>query len=363
MARLGVLSRFAWVLLLTSLFVSRADNHCSADATRAVARHLARGSVKLTPAEPLLFLHVPKTAGSTLQRLLHLGLLDTIDAPDRLLIMDSSCKLSLDGLARAGPLMSWARPKPCSGCRACLSCAQHLEQVACATAFLGHFRPVKLFSTLRDVDDRLTNATGAVCRRAWSDWWPVTDGGAPSAAAAELYAQRHAALLRRSLCIVVFREPVDRAISHYYEFIAASGTGKGRSELSAPEFLARHGAQAFANATSGNLQTKWLGGARLAKAAVDHCVVGVQERFDDMLAMLARFLPVPSSSAGLPRAHTNPHHGMTDAALAQMRAELAPLLKEDTQLYERARCAAMQQVAFARRAAHERNASAPTSRC
>ena len=82
-----------------------------------------------------------------------------------------------------------------------------------------------------------------------------------------------------------------------------------------------------------------------------------------MLAMLARFLPVPSSSTGLPRAHTNPHHGMTDAALARMRAELAPLLKEDTQLYERARCAAMQQVAFARRAALERNASAPTSRC
>jgi len=255
MARLGVLSRFAWVLLLTSLFVSRADNHCSADATRAVARHLARGSVKLTPAEPLFFVHLPKTAGSTLQRLLHLGLRDTLDAPDRLLIMESSCK----------PL-SWARHEPCSRVAdvGCLSCAQHIEQAACATAFLGHFRPVKLFSTLRDVDDRLTNATGAVCRRAWSDRWPVTDGGAPSAAAAELYAQRHAALLRRSLCIVVFREPVDRAISHFYEFIAASGTGKGTSELSAPEFFARHGAEFFAHATGGNLQTDWLGGARRA---------------------------------------------------------------------------------------------------
>ena len=120
-SRLSSAQSAALFLLLPSLSVPRADNHCPADATRAVARHLARGSVKLTPAEPLLFLHVPKTAGSTLQRLLHLGLLDTIDAPDRLLIMDSSCKLSLDGLARAGPLMSWARPKPCSGCRACLS--------------------------------------------------------------------------------------------------------------------------------------------------------------------------------------------------------------------------------------------------
>ena len=38
---------------------------------------------------------------------------------------------------------------------------------------------------------------------------------------------------------------------------------------------------------------------------------------------------------------------MTDVALGGMRAELAPLLAEDTRLYERARCAARRQLAFA----------------
>lgn len=142
-----------------------------------------------------------------------------------------------------------------------------------------------------------------------------------------------ASLLRRtSACVVTLREPSERALSHYYEFV------QKQVNMSAWEFLQAVGPRDFVNATGGNVQTVYLeselfvegtavspqrsaAGDAMVSAVFTHCLVGTQEGFDQF-----EF-----------RWHSHARRETTSQAEAISRA-IRPLLLPDLRLWQRARC-------------------------
>jgi len=191
-----------------------------------------------------------------------------------------------------------------------------------------------------------------------------------------------ASLLRRtSACVVTLREPSERALSHYYEFV------QKQVNMSAWEFLQAVGPRDFVNATGGNVQTVYLeselfvegtavspqrsaAGDAMVSAVFTHCLVGTQEGFDQFIDILEKLglaarnpratvrqrtcAPTHALSPPLHALHTLLHpwtylsaqefrwhsharRETTSQAEAISRA-IRPLLLPDLRLWQRARC-------------------------
>ncbi len=322
------------------------DSTLSLDRIHALMRDAQEApdiNERVNLERPFFLFHIAKTGGSTLRRLL---------------------SRSLTGM----PTMY-----PCVTCDCWCHLKLHsrvsyvVDYTACAVAFLGHFMP---FHTLPELAGVNAGRHGKPkrCKR-WADGFEV-----PSTPASTLR------LLRKSngsLCVTVLRHPVARAVSHFYEFNAAS------LNATLPQYYARHGAEALVALTGGNVQTSHLGALRLpptyddaaarddpavgvatayrAHQILDSCVVGTQERFDDLLFVLGRLLPrLPVSSAGAQREHAT-HQPLGNHSRRQelerthpgfdydaFSAQLRPLLRWDLELWERATRVAAAQLSVAR---------------
>jgi len=225
---------------------------------------------RISLERPLLFFHLPKTAGSSLREVLS------------------------SALGRLPSLF------PCKNC-ACV-CDPLAEGVrnrtSCDVAILGHLTPFEVTSVpgqqmmlamfLR-LDRGMYGAPR--CHRQWDH-----DG----------LTEQHALwrVLDRSLCITVLRHPVQRAISHYYEFVYGT-----KSNLTFSMFFKEFGMKALATISGfGPLYAEWLGGgsADRAKKVMETCVTGIQERFPELLTTSSRFLPIDLTSA-LAAGHEHAH--------------------------------------------------------
>lgn len=159
-----------------------------------------------------------------------------------------------------------------------------------------------------------------------------------------------ASLLRRtSACVVTLREPSERALSHYYEFV------QKQVNMSAWEFLQAVGPRDFVNATGGNVQTVYLeselfvegtavspqrsaAGDAMVSAVFTHCLVGTQEGFDQFIDILEKLgLAARNPRATEFRWHSHARRETTSQAEAISRA-IRPLLLPDLRLWQRARC-------------------------
>lgn len=137
--------------------------------------------------------------------------------------------------------------------------------------------------------------------------------------------------LNMTTCLFLFREPVDRAISHYYEFVPQ------RANMSAWHFFEMVGAERFVQATGGKApQKSYLGPDQMANEVFGKCMIGVQERFDDFVKMLAK-LGIASRPQSMPHAHAH-KRAETLSQTKAMRQAMLPLLDADVQVWQRAQC-------------------------
>jgi hypothetical protein len=266
-------------------------------------------SERVSLSQPLFFFHVPKTSGSSMRTLLS---------------------------AAVG-----ARPKllPCVNCAcACDPLAdRNRNRSSCAVAVLGHIFPFPSGSEHHHSVPLLMQLDRGVygrprCHRRWPQDEPTGEEAVWR-------------LLNRSLCVTLLRHPIHRLVSSYYEFVYHRS-----SNLSLPAYLSTFGPQALVkSAGGGHVYASLLGGGRPDRASrlLSNCITGVQERYTEFVATLARLLPVPQPVSA-DREHAHPRYGMPDDYdYNDLSRLLLPLMPGEEELWEQASDVAAQQHALA----------------
>jgi hypothetical protein len=227
-----------------------------------------------------------------------------------------------------------------------------------ATSFGNHFEPVTLVQEL--LQSNCTND---------SRGWPKSLFSS-SASTTRLASSLRAVLHNHSVCTIVFRNPVERLISGFYEWHYNKTTNDN-----AIEHWKRVGADNFPQVMT---QSYFIGmnnpGEPIEKyhvqaleAVMTGCIVGVTEELTDYVTTLSRVLWVKppgsssgdASSASALRVRSKKRHGMqavggdrTTAALHQrFHAELEALVLQDVAIWQLARHVARAQVKAASRRA------------
>eukprot|EP00629_Pelagomonadales_sp_RCC1024_P012196 CAMPEP_0119267210 /NCGR_PEP_ID=MMETSP1329-20130426/5442_1 /TAXON_ID=114041 /ORGANISM="Genus nov. species nov., Strain RCC1024" /LENGTH=376 /DNA_ID=CAMNT_0007267125 /DNA_START=305 /DNA_END=1432 /DNA_ORIENTATION=+ len=267
----------------------------SAERARAFAAAAARGEAVVGHHRPLLGFFLAKTGSNSQQHYL-------------------LSALASEGLAaHAG-----CAPRGAGGRTGCLAAPEQREATGCAPAFGNHFRPEALVEALAEAN-RLN--AGDKCRR---EGWPAPGD-------ADLTRRG----LQRSVCTAVLRDPVTRAVSAFYEF----KYGK-RTNLTAPAYLEKHGAEAFAGLVS--MHGGYQAWTKDWPAVFENCFLGTTEDFDSMLGTLSRVLPLPETTRGQ-RFRSGPKPGLLKEHWPALYAALRPRLAADLRLWRDARCVAAAQ--------------------
>ena len=168
---------------------------------------------------------------------------------------------------------------------------------SCAVAFLGHFNPFETVFDLININDGFYGSMP--CHRQWN-----YNKNTP-------FVDKLVSILQKSTCVTVLRDPVDRMISHYYEF-----TVHNNPNLTAAGYMNTYGAEKLFWATGSNIQSRQLGSffenatseielLYNAKIVIDNCIVGVTEYFSDFLRLVS-----DAVDFDLPNEHTRDHSSM-----------------------------------------------------
>ena len=284
--------------------------------------------MNISAQHPFFFFHIPKTAGSTLQGILLPLVLAATEKDSAVLAGRGHCEAALThdaGFSRAVKLCTsrglFFGTYTADSAFDRYPLPVRRNKTACASVFFNHFSPAPLFAALRALDSDAT--------RRWDPehlaniWGGNPELPSPSAVRW---------ILERSMCVTILRDPALRSISYYYEFVY-----RHSSNLSAAQSVAQFGMDAFVRLTMPRAQTGWLGPSyEHATAVVDSCIVGITERFEELLDVLAHVVPMVTSSKTRQRGHSTgllqtETNAQKDALVAGLRAH--PLLADDYRLY------------------------------
>lgn len=282
-------------------------------------------SYRVTLQTPFWLFHLPKTGGTTLRH-----------------VLDTQV------------FANYTTLYPCvnCGCVCPMSRPEIMAKSTCAHAFLGHFQPwaegppkviladlsgerrCSRWSTFseKSTGDKISDLQQTAIQSVHNAMAVAQHLGLDSeksAMAAVL------PLLQSSICVTVLRDPVDRMISHFYEFIFRQ---RLNSTMNLPEYVEQVGIERVVAETGSNIMLHILGKGSmdLATAVLDSCIVGTQESYDAFLQVLARILPMNITSkdaADAPRLQSNKRTGMKDFHLNDLRHAALPYLKADHDLW------------------------------
>ena len=237
---------------------------------------------------------------------------------------------------------------PCrEGCSCVCSGEVLLSQrarAACAVAFLGHFAPFVLIPELLLLDN---GAAGTPACKRW---------GKQPLGVDTLPLQNSLAVLERSHCMVITRNPAQRMVSHYYEFNhkqCFNGTSSFQQALDAI------GLTSMISMTGGNWQINPL--VKMHRSVADttatsrdralmvfqSCLVGVQERYADFMETLARFVPIPKYNSTLDHLHSHSRPSMEAFNYTWVEIQTQGALADDWWLWRQASDIAAAQHALA----------------
>ena len=191
---------------LTTL-LSKTSTGGHACPTAGTPRRLVSAAPRLTLAQPFVFIHMEKTGGTTIRLL----------AANELLGHNSMFYTSHNTRgATYSRTIIMCHGMPCTDVQ--LAQTNLLNRTACALAFVGHFAPLPLFNTLVRID---RGEFGPVCCQRWPGLSP------PQSRVRRLSAAMANALawkaFEHALTATVLREPLSRAVSHFYYFAYGEG--------------------------------------------------------------------------------------------------------------------------------------------
>eukprot|EP00955_Chlamydomonas_euryale_P098107 365123-Chlamydomonas_euryale.AAC.47 len=282
-------------------------------------------SHRVTLQTPFWLFHLPKTGGTTLRHMLHTQV-----------------------------FANYSTLYPCNncGCVCPMTNPGNMARSTCAHAFLGHFQPwtegppnviladlsdkrhcSRWSAPIRSSPGGETSDIQNIATRSVHDAMTVARhlglNSEESAMAAVL------PLLQHSICATVLRDPVDRMVSHFYEFIFRQ---KLNSSVSLPQYVEQVGIERVVTETGGNVMVHILGKGNMdmAIAVLHSCVVGTQESYAEFLQVMARILPMnvtSKSAAEAPRLQSNKRKGMEDSYVGGLRHGASPYLKADFDLW------------------------------
>jgi hypothetical protein len=198
---------------------------------------------------------------------------------------------------------------------------QHLPKLCNAVAFGAHFHPDRLLGKIKHANCSNNNA------RPW------------------MTKSHHDILHDHSVCTMIFRDPVERTISGYYEWIYQ------RTKLTAIQYLRQYGPERFIQIEQ---QSNWVvnddTGTNLLETIFTSCLLGVTEHMTDYVTALSRVLLVAPPKQKAVRARSRERYGMHLYDLANFYEQLTPFLQRDIALWQLAQRVAAAQYQVAKQA-------------
>jgi len=189
----------------------------------------------------------------------------------------------------------------------CMLESNNIAETSCGEAFAGHFRPKALVDVLIAAE----RSEHAECTR-----WP----GLELSGSGDGF---YRTVLRRTVCVVMVRDPITRAIGAYYEW-----TWKKRSNFTAIEYLEHYGPLSF-----NNLLGSQSGFAN--SVSLESCLVGVTERMGEFVTTLSRVLRLQDPKGGsVEKRRSHPHVGVQAADVDVFYTKLTPFRRDEIELWK-----------------------------
>ena len=189
----------------------------------------------------------------------------------------------------------------------CMLASNNIAETCCGEAFAGHVVPMLLVDSLIAAERR----EHAKCTR-----WP---GLELSGSGDGLYRT----VLRRTVCVVMVRDPISRAIGAYYEW-----SWKKRSNFTAVEYVEHYGPFSFNN----------LLGSQSSCAnsvSLESCLVGVTERMGEFVTTLSRVLQLQDPKAGsVAKLRSHANVGVQAADVDACHTKLTPFRRDEIELWK-----------------------------
>lgn len=273
-----------------------------------------------SPQRPFFFFHIPKVGGTSLRKQL------VSDAKRLRRELFAPCFGML-------PCSWWSEPSQpdCSfGEESNAMACAHSQNASHAAIFAGHFG-TKLVASLRDGWSATRNASEGYQTAVWQDSCSATRA------------------LSCANCLVMLRDPIDRLIDAYTFFDERSATLPFEQLLVGDlvEAVRSYGANVtLAYLGDGEYDPQDVtthtklpprgGDMSAALATIEHCSLGIFERWEDSQALWRAELPWSSVGMTQVRSQKGPPH-ITSAQLpAETRDLLHQLMAADVALYEHA---------------------------
>jgi len=278
------LSQYAQLSPINTGLVQRSVKDISSLFRRAAEANKKKKVAYATLSSPVLAFHLPKTGSNTIRHYV------------------------AEGLASVGHYAD-------SGCQppdrtSCLAHAENVQRTSCNVAFQGHFQQVPLLDAIIDAE----LSPNAKCQR-FKDHGPLQNTQS-----------KYREVLQKSVCFIILREPVDRAIASYYEWHYQK-----TSNLTAIEYLEAHGPEAYLELVGAHFQLEFAP-PQVWEATLENCLVGVTETMDDFTMSLARIFRITPPEVAV-KYNSHPKPGMTDEGVEKFYKECVPLLQDDINLW------------------------------
>ena len=196
------------------------------------------------------------------------------------------------------------------------TCMYERNDTGCSVAFSNHFRPEKLSDVILHAEQKKSSR----CKR-----WRETPLNT-SSSDYDIFREIH----ERSVCVLPFREPVDQALSSFYEWAYLR-----RTNLTAFEYLEKHGSLKFLKMTGRGSAYEFVQKEHFWPVILENCLVGVTDNFDEFSETLSRVLKFPKLVGGSAiQIRHREKIGETPEKLEQFRNQLTPLFKKSAVLYQ-----------------------------